>query len=178
MQDLPVFEFGGAPNVTMGERVLTKAVQRDLEGTEFIDVFNSASVGYDLGSGPGESAAALLQLCPNLKELHAVDLANAVSSPETRQIIGEILKTHNNTRINQFLIDAAQGKLKKADVIMMASIPTHRFGAPDYVNLGRSIQKGGVLIELADTNLQPNLMAPHFNLNKSISSSRNYWVRK
>ena len=172
------FEFGAAPNVESVRRNVIKSVQRDLEETELIGILNSANVGYDLGSGRGETAVALLELCPNLRELHAVDLGIAVSSPETRKIIGNILKTHDKTRINVFLEQAAKGELKKADVVMMALVPTHRFNEVSYKNLGSCINGGGILIELGDTNLHPDHMRNYFNLRQGKASMRNYWIKK
>lgn len=140
MQNFDI-EFSALPNVESVRRNIVKSVQRDLGETELIDILNSANVGYDLGAGLGESAAALLELCPNLRDLHAVDLGQAVSS-EIRNEIGEILKTHDKTRINDFLELAARGKFKKADVIMMALVPTHRFDGESYKNLGSCINGG------------------------------------
>lgn len=183
MQDLPSYEFGAAPNVTLGRRELVKSTERDIENflpPFFSSRLKSANVGYDFGPASGQSTGALKDLCPNISTLHAVDLQTAVSSDTIREELKSILITHDKTRIAEFLKNVTRGKYEKADVIMIASVPTLRFGAEDYKNLAESTNEDGVVISLGDThpNLNPKIMEVFFDFYESENEFRNYWIKK
>ncbi|MEK7096789.1 MAG: hypothetical protein AAB859_00560, partial [Patescibacteria group bacterium] len=73
-----------------------------------------------------------------------------------------------------------EGKFERADVVMIASVPTLRFDDRDYENLARSVNEGGIVMGLGDThpNLNKNKMEKFFDFHNGGHEFRNYWIKK
>lgn len=105
-----------------------------------------ARIGFDLGSGIGQSAYALSKLCPALEKLHCVDDKKQLQDP-FKNAMGLITVEHDQT-IQTFVAGVAGKPEQRADVVMISSMKGNSFfKTEDLSNLALSIKAGGILFE-------------------------------
>lgn len=108
-----------------------------------------SKIGFDLGSGKGESTLTLMHLFPEIKTICTVDANYRNPSGLATNFDGKII--HHESMILDFLKNIKT----KADVIMIASVPSHQLkSVEDYGLLKKRLSHGGLILQIGDTELQ------------------------
>jgi trans-aconitate methyltransferase len=141
------------PGVSLGTEFISQTIEDNFSNLGFQNLLDQVEVGIDLGCGRGKSTQALVDLCPNLKEVHAVDLLEEIL-PDDFNFGREVDLTTYTKLIGDFLKEASSGKIT-ADLVLIASVPTHYIQYPD---LSGTIKNGGLVIEIGDTYLDQDAM--------------------
>ncbi len=106
----------------------------------------AAKVGFDLGSGRGQSAYALSRLCPSLTLLHCVDNKKRLEEPFKEAL--QAIAVENQQSMQEFVAAIARKPERKADVVMISSMENQSFfKTEDLAHLASSMKTGGILFE-------------------------------
>jgi hypothetical protein len=110
-------------------------------------VMLNAKTAFDLGSEKGQSAYALMKICPNLEKIYCVDNMCPLG-PLFKDKLVSIAEEKRMT-MEKFVEGISLQKGPFADVIMLASLQGQPFNdSTDLGNLARSIRGGGILYEI------------------------------
>lgn len=149
MSDNSRQEIGYVPDWdSCGWRQIQKRLERIIDTNPLIkNRLLSARIGFDLGSGRGQSAYALSLLCPSLSILHCVDNNQVLMEPFKTAL--QIVAVEHTQTMQEFLADRSVKGEPKADVIMIASMQGQPFFETSALkNLALSIESGGILFEV------------------------------
>jgi trans-aconitate methyltransferase len=131
----------------------------DVTANDVLQAFQSARVLYDLGCGKGDSTEDLLLLSPNAEVIYPVD-----SDPMNIFQLNHASFIHeSNVQYNPHFGDITdflqrEDKLP-ASIAILRGVPTHHLDTDGgYQNLADSVEVGGLVVEMVDTQLDAEKM--------------------
>ena len=153
-----------APNIlgNFDKETYFRTISRLTERLNLQGHLTNANLVADLGSGLGNSTAALRKLCPEA-EVHSVDMVFSRLHESNLDLIGE-RHQHYSESIHGYLNRLVK-EGRKLDVVLLAAVPEHQLDQwTGYVLLSRQLLAGGLVIEMGDTKLGKKAMQEHFDV--------------